>query len=194
MGRALLGWSPCAHITAPAAPSPPRGRSPLPIPGPGSRGGHGQTSLSPPGWGVQPGWPPVPAHGHPEPTGTALQGRAPAAEHGTEPFWRHWGSREEEEEEEGARKARLPAPAPHSPSLPTGPAGPHVGFSPSKSCDPAQIPPASASTRLPLRAPSPGPRVRLHPDEPRLCTCRYSKPFVSSNPIKVLRKAALSGA
>lgn len=59
---------------------------------------------------------------------------------------------------------------------------------------PCPNPPASASTRLPLRAPSPGPRVHLHPDEPRLCTCRYSKPFVSSNPIKVLRKAALSGA
>lgn len=163
MGRALRDWSPCAHLTTPVAPSPPCECSPLPIPCPCSWGAHVQTSLSPPGWGVQWGWPPVPAHGHPEHTGTALQGRTPAAERHTKPFWWHRGSGEQEEEEE-ARKARLPAPACPTQPLPADRTRSDSGwiFTIQK-LRPCPNPPASASTHLPLRAPGLGPRVHFHP-------------------------------
>lgn len=82
MGRALRGWSPCARITTPVAPSPPCECSPLPIPGPCSWGGTRPNLAVPAGLGCAAGLAACPrsrtprTHGHGA-AGTDACSRAP---------------------------------------------------------------------------------------------------------------------
>lgn len=132
----------------------------------------------------------------PKRASTVLQGRAPRTKHGTELFWQCWGNREHNKEEEEARKAHFPPQlCLHFTALPSQPDP--FGFMSNFGHPKAVTFPQTLRAAQPHLPVSPlrsllawAPAFLFTPAEPRcwLGTCRYPKPFISSNPVKVLQK------
>lgn len=185
MGR--LSW---ASLTVPATP-PLDCRALSPAPAGAAQLGRDKHQLLTPHCPCPESWSLPAGHDTPKGAGPALQGRTPRTEHTTELLWQCWANREHSKEEEEARKAHFPRQLCLQFTAPPSQPDP-LGFTSNFHHPEAVTFPQTlwaAQPHLPVSPLCSLLAWTLHSELWHwLGTCRYPKPFISSNPVKVLQK------